>query len=334
MPKGRAVKVNGSRTASRNRQWAPNPPLERPSYLLTGLKVVDVTDAAPSGGDREQMQGKNAVVTGATNGIGYRTAEGLAARGMTVFCVGRDPEKANETVSRIRAETGNDNVHCLISDLSVQSGVRSLVAGIKEAVPHVDILINNAGGMFTTRQLTGDGIEMTWALNHLAYFLTTVLLLDHLRAAPAARVVNVSSQLHARARIRFDDPGLEQGYGGIFAYNQSKLANVMFTYELARRLKDSNVTANCLHPGGVNTGIGDNNGFLFRNVYKLIKRFALTDEQGARTSIYLATSEEVEGITGRYFEKCADVPSSAASRVEADQQRLWDLSAAQVGIPA
>lgn len=278
------------------------------------------------------MRDKIVVVTGATNGIGYATALGLAKKGAQVIAIGRSHEKATQAVTRIRQETGNQNVQFLIADLSVQANIRLLAAEIKSAVPHIDVLVNNAGGMFTTRQVTDDGIEMTWALNHLAYFLTTLLLLEHLSKAPSARIVNVSSGLHGRAKLRFDDPELVHRYSGIFAYNHSKLANVMFTYELARQLQGTSITANSLHPGGVNTGIGDNNGPAFRNIYKLIKRFGLSPEEGAATSLYLATSEELAGVSGAYFEKCQAVQSSDASYVAEDQKRLWQMSANMVGI--
>jgi NAD(P)-dependent dehydrogenase (short-subunit alcohol dehydrogenase family) len=194
----------------------------------------------------------------------------------------------------------------------------------------LDVLLNNAGAVFSSRQVSRDGIEMTWALNHLNYFLLTNLLMDALKAAPAARVVNVASDAHRAGRINFDDLQGEKRYNGFSAYSNSKLANVMFTYELARRLQGAPMTANVLHPGSVNTSFGKGNGRLWRSLFGLIGRFTLSPEQGAQTSIYLALSPDVASVTGKYFVDCKEKPSSKASYVVEDQIRLWNVSAEMV----
>jgi NAD(P)-dependent dehydrogenase (short-subunit alcohol dehydrogenase family) len=194
------------------------------------------------------------------------------------------------------------------------------------------VLLNNAGAIFSSRQLSKDGIEMTWALNHLNYFLLTHLLLDALKAAPAGRVVNVSSGAHQMGRINFDDLQGEKRYSSWTAYGNSKLANVMFTYELARRLGGTQITTNVLHPGAVATGFGRNNGGVWNAALKLIGRFSLSPADGAKTSIYLASSPDVAGVTGKYFDNSKAVSSSNASYDAAVQKRLWDVSAAMCGV--
>lgn len=280
----------------------------------------------------DEMNGKIVIVTGATDGIGKESARALASKGATVVVVSRNPQKCDATVTEIRGQTGNANIEAMPADLSSQQGVRDVARRFLDRYPRLDVLLNNAGAIYISRQMSKDGIEMTWALNHLNYFLLTHLLMDALKAAPAARVVNVSSDAHRAGRINFDDLQCEKRYNGWVAYGNSKLANVMFTYELARHLNDTRVTANALHPGSVGTNFGRNNGGVWSAALKLIGYFTLTPAQGAKTSIYLASSPEVEGVTGKYFDNCKPVSSSKASYDGAAQRRLWDVSAALCGV--
>ena len=275
---------------------------------------------------------KICMVTGATAGIGLVTAQTLAQQGATVIVVGRNPEKGAATVARIQQETGNSSVEFMQADLSVQAQIRRLAQEFKNRYPRLDVLVNNAGGFFMKRQLSADGIEMTFALNHLSVFLLTNLLLDTLRASAPARIVNVSSDAHRNARINLEDLQWQQKYRGIGAYGQSKLAVVLFTYELARRLEGTEVTVNALHPGFVATNIGKNNGWLVRLFAPLMKLMALSPEEGAQTSIYLASSPEVAGVTGNYFDKKEPVRSAPASYDEAAAQRLWEISVEMTGL--
>jgi NAD(P)-dependent dehydrogenase (short-subunit alcohol dehydrogenase family) len=280
----------------------------------------------------DEMNGKIVMVTGATDGIGKESARALAGKGATVIVVSRNPQKCDATVAEIKDQTGNANVEAMPADLSWQHDVRELSSRFLDRYPRLDVLLNNAGAIFASRQLSKDGIEMTWALNHLNYFLLTHLLLDALKAAPAARVVNVSSGAHHMGRINFDDLEGEKRYSGWTAYGNSKLANVMFTYELARRLDGTRVTTNVLHPGSVGTSFGRNNGGVWNAALKLIGRFNLSPADGAKTSIYLASSPDVGGVTGNYFDNCKAVSSSNASYDAAVQKRLWDVSAAMCGV--
>ena len=278
------------------------------------------------------MQGKICLITGATSGIGRVTAQALAQQGATVVLVGRHPERTAATVRRIQQETGNPHVECLMADLSVQAQVRQLAGEFQRRFTRLDVLLNNAGAFFSQRHVSVDGIEMTLALNHLAYFLLTHLLLDVLKATPAARIVNVSSDAHRKARFDFADPQGAHRYRGWPAYCQSKLANLLFTYELARRLASTGMTANAVHPGFVATGFGHNNRGLVALCIWLAQFTALSPEQGAATLIYLATSPEVAGVTGRYFVKKCSVESSTASYDRAAAQRLWQLSVELTGL--
>ena len=288
------------------------------------------------------LSGRVAVVTGATSGIGRVTAEALARAGATVGVVGRSPEKTAATVRAISAASGSGRVVALLADLSRQSAVRALAADIRSRWPALHLLVNNAGAIFVERAETADGIEQTWALNHLNYFLLTQLLLDPLRAggAPgrAARIVNVASNAHRGARgLAWDDLGLRQGYSSYRAYSQSKLANILFTAELARRLTAAGdpVTANSVHPGLVHTGFGANNAqWYWRLAYVLINRLGLTPAQGADTLIYLAADPAVEGVSGRYFVRRKAVAPTAAAQDAAAARRLWAVSEQAVTLPA
>ena len=274
------------------------------------------------------MQNKVVLVTGATNGIGYEAAKVLAGMGATIVGVGRNPQKCANAASQIKAATGNSRVEFLVADLSRQAEVRNMAGEFKRKYDRLDVLLNNAGAYFASRQTNQDGQEMTWALNHLNYFVLTDQLLDVLKASSPARIVNVSSDAHRAAKgINFEDVEFKTGYNSWAVYGHSKLANVMFTYELARRLEGTHVTANVLHPGFVATGFGHNNGGLMRTGMSIVQKIAARKpEQGAQTSIYLASSPEVEGRSGQYFADSKATKSNEASYDVAAQQRLWELS--------
>jgi NAD(P)-dependent dehydrogenase (short-subunit alcohol dehydrogenase family) len=275
------------------------------------------------------MQGKICLVTGATSGIGKATALSLAQMGATVVMVGRDRAKGEAVLSEIKTKSGNDAVGLLLADLSSQASIRQLAENFRQQYTQLHVLINNAGVVMLTRRETVDGLEMTLAVDHLAPFLLTNLLLDVLRASAPARIVNVSSGSHEAASIDMDDLQSKKRYKFMGAYGQAKLALVMFTYELARRLQGTGVTANCLHPGFVATNIGQSGvGPAGRVVVKVIfSGLGISPEEGAKTSIYLATSPEVEGVTGKYFVKSIPKRSAAISYDESLQRQLWEESA-------
>ncbi len=277
----------------------------------------------------QEMQGKTCLVTGATLGIGKETALGLARKGAQVVIVGRDEARTRETAAWIAKESGNARIDFLVADLSSQAEVRHLAAEFKGKYARLDVLLNNAGAIFTRRETTIDGYERTWALNHLAEFLLTSLLLEMLQASAPARIVNVASAAHTSGKIDFDNLQGEEKYSGIGAYSQSKLANILFTYALARRLSGKGVTANCLHPGVVATGFGHNTPGLVNTLLSLARPFLITPEKGAMTSIYLASSPEVADVSGKYFAKCKPIASSKLSYDEALQEKLWAVSEKQ-----
>ncbi len=279
------------------------------------------------------MPNNTILITGATNGIGLETARGLAKTGAHLILVARDAAKGERVVAEIKKGTQNEQIDLLIADLSRQNSIRALAAQVLDRYPRLDVLVNNAGGVFNPRTVTADGIETTWAVNHLAYFLLTHLLLDRLKASAPARIVSVSSAAHFGGRIRLDDPEFKNGgYNAMGAYSQSKLANILFTKELARRLAGSGVTANCLHPGMVATGFGRSTMGWMGSIVSLAMRFGLSPEQGAATSIYLVTSPAVANVSGEYFadRKIARVDSKANDAELA--RRLWYLSEKQCGI--
>ena len=279
------------------------------------------------------MVGKTCLVTGATAGIGRVTAGELARRGATVLVVGRDLGRCEAAVRSIRQEAGNPSVDFLVADLSSQAEVRELAREVRSRHDRLDVLVNNAGAIFTKRLETVDGIERTFALNHLAYFLLTNLLLGALKAAAPSRVVSVSSEAHRIvSKVDFDDPQGENKYGGWHAYGQSKFANILFTSELARRLSGTGVTANCLHPGFVASNFTAGNGAMGWTMRRLAGLFAISTDEGAKTSIHLASSPEVEGVTGRYFAKEKPAEPSRPARDEDAARRLWDLSEELTGL--
>jgi NAD(P)-dependent dehydrogenase (short-subunit alcohol dehydrogenase family) len=278
------------------------------------------------------MHGKVCMVMGATSGVGLVTAQALAREGATVIVVGRNPERGAATVSRIQQETGNSAVELMVADLSVQAQVRQLASEVQRRFAHLDLLINNAGALFNQRQLSHEGIEMTFALNHLAYFLLTNLLLDRLKTSASARIINVSSEAHRGARLDFANLQGQHSYRGWRAYARSKFANILFTYELARRLEGTGVVANVLHPGFVATNFGRNNRGITAVLWRVLQLAAISPEQGAETIIYLASSAEVKGITGRYFVKKKAVRSSEASYDRAAAERLWQVSVELTGL--
>lgn len=282
----------------------------------------------------KSMHNKICMVTGATSGIGEATARAFAQMGAKVIVVGRSAEKSAATVNRIKQQTGNPAVEFMLADLSSLKGIRQLAQQFKDRHQHLHVLVNNAGALFTTRQQSVDGIEMTFALNHLNYFLLTNLLLDTLKASAPARIVNVGASAHMFARrVNFDDLQGQRKYSGWGAYSQSKLCNLLFTYELARRLDGTGVTVNALHPGIVATNFGMNGRGIMPLFNRLMSVVMLRPERGAETVVYLATSPNVECITGKYFVSRKEICSSAASYDRTDAQRLWRVSEEMIGLP-
>jgi len=274
---------------------------------------------------KPSMTGKTVLITGATNGIGRAAAIGLASMGARVGITGRDRARADRAAAEIVHESGNPAIDVFVADMSSQSEVRRLAADVLDAYPRLDVLINNVGGFWAHRHVTADGLEHTFALNHLAPFLLTSLLLDRLIASAPARIVTVSSGAQSLGSIDFDNLMGEHGYSGQRAYNQSKLANVMFTYELARRLGRTGVTATVLHPGVTATGFGSEDPSLGALV-ALIRPFMKKPAKGAETSIYLASSLEVAAVTGAYFAGGKAKKSSRSSYDTAAAAQLWQVS--------
>ena len=278
------------------------------------------------------MTGRTVLVTGGTGGIGRATALGLADRGAHVAITGRDEARAEAAAGEIRA-AGGGQVDVFVADLSSQAEVRRLADEVLRRLPALDVLVNNVGGYWNTRQVTADGLERTFALNHLAPFLLTHLLLGRLTANAPARVVTVASHAHSRGRIDFDDLQGERSYSGARAYSQSKLANVLFSYELARRLHGSAVTANALHPGVVRTSFGaEDPAGVQRLLVPLIRPFMKSPAQGAATSVHVASAPELEEVTGRYFTNSKPTRSSESSHDQAAATRLWLVSAHTAGL--
>ena len=273
------------------------------------------------------MAGKICLVTGATAGIGEATASGLASLGATVIVAGRNTERCSAAVERIKQGTKNPEVAYLVADLSSQREVRRLAIEFKTRYPRLDVLVNNVGAINLARRSTVDGIELTFALNHLSYFLLTDLLIDLMISSAPARIVNVSSSSHRQTEMNLENLQGPGRYRGFRAYAQSKLGNVLFSYELARRLEGTGVTANALHPGVVATRFLANNGKIGPLFSFLFGLRGISPEEGARTSVYLASSNEVEGVTGGYYEKSQAVRSADPSYDEDTAARLWEISA-------
>jgi len=278
------------------------------------------------------MDGRTCMITGASSGIGRATAVALAGMGARLFLVCRDRGRGDDTIAAIRDKTGNRAVELLLADLSSQESIRQLARAFLATNQPLHVLVNNAGVVNLGRSLTVDGIETVFGVNHLAYFLLTIQLLERLQASAPARIVNVASDAHRFGTMNFDDLGGARRYRTMRIYGQSKLANILFTYELARRLGGTTVTVNCLHPGAVATGLGKNNGAWARVLTRMLSPFFRSPENGAATSIYLASSPDVEGITGKYFSNCKDTRSSKESYDEATARRLWEISAQMTGV--
>ncbi len=280
------------------------------------------------------MKNKVCLITGGTAGIGKATAIELARKGAHVFITARNQEKGKTACDEIKKITGNKQVEYLTADFASLESVKALADACKSKLKRLDVLINNAGVFHTERTLSHDGYEMQFAVNHLAHFLLTNLLLDIIRQSAPARIINVSSRVHRRGNIYFDDLQLAKGgYDGFKAYGQSKLANILFTYELAERLKGTGITVNCLHPGGVATNFAFNHSSgLYRWVWTLVSLFLTTVQEGAKTSVYLAASPEVESLTGKYFAKSKPANSSAISHDKEVAKKLWKVSEELTGI--
>ncbi|MCL5035174.1 MAG: SDR family oxidoreductase [Bacteroidetes bacterium] len=272
------------------------------------------------------MRDSICMVTGANVGIGRVAALELARTGATVVMVCRNKVKGEKTAEEIKKSTGNSNVHLITGDLSSQREIRDIAAKYKEEFGALHVLVNNAGGLVPTRQLSVDGIEKTFAVNHLGYFFLTNLLLELLVKSAPSRIVNVASSVHHYAKMDFDNLQGERKYRQFQAYALSKLENVLFTYELARRLDGTGVTANCMEPGAVYSNFYNNSGFGLRLFASLFGWTMRTPEKGAETVIYLASSPEVEGVTGKYFKDKKELPSSGVSTDPALSKRLWELS--------
>ena len=280
------------------------------------------------------LAGRTCVVTGATSGIGFETAKALAAQGARVVVVCRSRQRGEASLAAIRAATGNADLSLALADLGAQASIRALAADLLARCPRIDVLVNNAGVVETGRRVSPDGIETVFAVNHLGYFLLTLLLLDRLRASAPARIVNVASEAHRFAKLDFDNLQGEKSWSFMRQYGLSKACNILFTRELARRLEGTGVTVNALHPGAVGTRLGRNNGWWATALTTLLRPFFLSPAQGADTSIWLASSPEVAGISGRYFEKRREVAPAADAADPKHAARLWELSARLVGLPA
>jgi NAD(P)-dependent dehydrogenase (short-subunit alcohol dehydrogenase family) len=277
------------------------------------------------------LRGKVIVVTGANTGIGKATARKLARMEATVIVVARHQGRGSDAVAEIRTSSGNPDVRLMLCDLSSQVSIREFAAEFRSAFDRLDVLVNNAGKIILRRQENTDGLEMTFAVNHLGPFLLTNLLMDTLKAGAPSRIVNVASSAHHVNRIDFDDLQRHKRYGrfGQDVYGESKLMNILFTYELARRVEGAGVTVNAMHPGFVRTNfVRRDNGFLVRLFAPLAFIRARTPEKGAETAVYLASSPEVEGVTGKYFKDKKALPSSSLSYDEGVQKRLWQASEA------
>ena len=282
----------------------------------------------------QEVKDKVCIITGGTDGIGKAAAHGLAVQGAKLLVHGRDPDKGARAVAELKARSGNLAIDFLQADFSSLADVRRLAAEVMEHTPRVDVLINNAGGIFAERTLSKDGYEMTFAVNHLAPFLLTHLLVNTLKSGRQSRIVTTASNAHRGAKIVFEDLQANRKYSAMGAYGTSKLANILFTRALGRRLQGTAVTATCLHPGFVRTSFGRNNDFspLLKRIFGLISRFARSPEKGAETVVYLATSPQVQGASGGYYVDCKLTPPSSAAQDDSAAEQLWQVSERLVGI--
>ncbi|MFH1500342.1 MAG: SDR family oxidoreductase [archaeon] len=282
----------------------------------------------------QDMLGKVCIVTGANSGMGKIIATELANKGATLIMVCRNKDRPNTALNDIVGKTKNPNIDLMVTDLSSQKEVRELANKLKEKYPRIDILINNAGCMSFGYSETLEGIETTFATNHLASFLLTNLLLENLKTSKDARIINVASEASKSGKINFEDTNLKSDYSAFKAYSQSKLANILFTYELARRLKScKNITVNCIHPGIVpNTKLGQGSKMFAKYIETIPKSSILTPEEGAETTVWLACSKDVKNITGKYFYKKSQIKSSPVSYDLEVAKKLWDLSVKLTGL--
>lgn len=277
------------------------------------------------------LRGRTCLVTGATSGIGHETALGLARMGARTGLVGRDAGRTRAAAEAIRGAVPGASVDTFVADLSSQAEIRRLAGEVRTLYTHLHILVNNAGAIFDRRQVTVDGLERTWALDHLAYMQLSLELLDLLKASAPARIVNVASAAHQRGRIALDDIGHARRYAPLAVYSQAKLGNVLFTAALARRLVGTGVTVNALHPGVIASGFAGGTGGWFGLGWRLIRPFLTHPDEGAKTSLYLAASPEVEGASGRYFARSRAVAPSRRGRDADLQEKVWALSLRQLG---
>ena len=287
-------------------------------------------DSAPG----NSMKGRVCLVTGATNGIGKVTAEALARLGAELTIHGRNPALTEQVCAEIRQKTGNPSVSGIVADFASLDQVRRMAAEVSSRHKEIHVLVNNAGTTTPQYRRTEDGFEWHFGVNHLAPFLLTNLLLDRIKTGAPARIVNVASAAHHRAKMDFDDLNLEKKYNTWMGYSISKLENILFTSELARRLEGTSVTANCLHPGGVATNIFGHAGMLIKIATTIARPLLISPEKGAETQIYLASSPEVATITGKYFDKCRVATPTAEAQNTESARRLWDISADLTGLAA
>jgi NAD(P)-dependent dehydrogenase (short-subunit alcohol dehydrogenase family) len=278
------------------------------------------------------MKGKTIVATGATSGIGEAAVLVLAGLGARIVFVARDEARAQATMRKLEAKAPGLGHRMHIADLSSMAETRKVGVAIAASEPHIDVLINNAGAIFSDRRVTPEGLELTFAVNHMAYFALTEALREKLIASAPARIVSTSSDAHKGVSLDFGDLQSANGYKMLGVYGRSKLANILFTRELARRLAGTGVTANCLHPGAVATRFGDSSGGMLRRLLPVLRLFFISPEQGADTIIYLASSPEVEKTTGEYFVKRKTTEPSAAGRDDAAAKRLWEASEKLAGL--
>lgn len=278
------------------------------------------------------LQGRTCLVSGASTGIGLATAVALARRGARLWLVSRDPARGNEALEKVNAASLGEGARLILQDLSCHEGVRAAAREFLDSGEPLHILVNNAGAVFFERRETADGLEATFALNHLAPFHLTLLLLDRIVASAPARIITVSSAGHARGRIRFDDLGATRSYHGFIQYCDSKLANLLFTYELARRLEGTGVVAHALHPGVFRSRLGMNNSGPVRSLWKWVHPLMRSPERGAETTIYLATAPEVQAVNGGYWSRCRPRKSSRRSHDGKVGERLWSVSEKLAGL--